>query len=249
MASFECGRQIKREVQTVDEVPFQRHDVKSEPGEAEMFSKCGRNGDASDTYMSTNDLDENDELKVNMPIDKFDPEEIKIEKICFIPYFDLKSEKCEKAIKEGSNLKECEEESFSHENGSSNSWRNHNESRAILLENITEGSKPSVGFTKDTGNILVEIKEETIFEEKKDILTENIPSGPEGMEFVVENDHVKHKMVPTIVDEQYYSTNCLNSKTSEKLLTGKKPFQCKICSKSFIQESALKYHEKIHSVL
>ncbi|XP_074028849.1 uncharacterized protein isoform X4 [Leptinotarsa decemlineata] len=148
MASFECGRQIKREVQTVDEVPFQRHDVKSEPGEAEMFSKCGRNGDASDTYMSTNDLDENDELKVNMPIDKFDPEEIKIEKICFIPYFDLKSEKCEKAIKEGSNLKECEEESFSHENGSSNSWRNHNESRAILLENITEGSKPSVGFTK-----------------------------------------------------------------------------------------------------
>nr|XP_023028546.1 uncharacterized protein LOC111516623 isoform X2 [Leptinotarsa decemlineata] len=249
MASFECGRQIKGEIQSVgDEVPFQKLDVKSEPSDAEMFSKCGRNGDASDTNMPTNDLDENDEFKMNMPMDKFDPEEVKIEETFLIPYLDLKSENCENAIMEGSNLKACEEELFSHENGSSNIWRNHNESHAILFENMTEDLKPSVGFTTDTGNIPVEIKEETMFEEKEEIFNENIPSGSNGKEFVVENDHVKHEMVQTIVNEQYYSTNCLNLKTSEKLLTGEKPFQCKICSKSFIQESALKYHEKIHRV-
>ncbi|XP_023028530.1 uncharacterized protein [Leptinotarsa decemlineata] len=231
---FESGRQIKME-------------VKSEPSEAEMFSECERNGDASNTNMSTNDLDENDELKVNMPIDKFDPDEIKVEETCFIPYFDLKSEKCEKAIKEGSNLKACEEELFSHENGSSNSWRNHNESRAILLENITEDSKPSVGFTKDIGNILVETKEKTIFDEKEEIFIENIPSAPDEMKFVVEDDYVvKHEMEPTTerINEQY---NSANLETSERSHSEEKPFQCKMCSKSFTKADVLKHHEKLHT--
>ncbi|XP_023028630.2 uncharacterized protein isoform X2 [Leptinotarsa decemlineata] len=235
MASLECERQIKREVQSVDdEVPFQKHDVKSEPSEAEMFSECERNGDASDANMSTNDLDEHDELKVNMHINKFDPEEITIEETFFTPYFDLKSEKCENAMMEGSNLKACEE-LFSHENGSSNSRRNHNESHAILFGNMTEDLKPSVGFTTDSGNIFVETKEETIFEKKEEI-----------MEFAVENDHVKHGILATTVNEQYNSINCLNLKTSEKPHSGEKTFRCKICSKSFARTDALKYHEKLH---
>ncbi|XP_074028957.1 uncharacterized protein isoform X2 [Leptinotarsa decemlineata] len=147
MASFECGRQIIREVQFVGyEVPFQKHDVKSEPRDAEMFSECERNDDVSDSNMPTNDLDENDKLKINMPIDKFNPEEIKIEETYFSPYFDPKSEKYENAIVEGSNFKECEGQLFSHDNWPSNSWQSYNESHAILLENVTEDLKP-VGFT------------------------------------------------------------------------------------------------------
>ncbi|XP_023028521.1 uncharacterized protein [Leptinotarsa decemlineata] len=251
MASFECGRPIKtEEVESVDdEVPFQKHEVKSEPSEAEMFSKCERNGDASDTNMPTNDLDENDEFKVDMPIDKFDPEQIDSEDNFFIPHPDIKFVKCENRITEGSNVKACEGELFNHENGSINR-RNHNESYGELVENITKDLTPSVVFTTDTGNIFVETKKETFTVKKEEIFTENVPSAQDEMKFAVDSEHVvKHEMVPTTErnNEEYNSAICSNSNTSEKLHSGEKPFQCKICSKSFAKADALKYHEKLHT--
>ncbi|XP_074028893.1 uncharacterized protein [Leptinotarsa decemlineata] len=230
MASLECGRQIKTEVQSVDdEVPFQKHDVKSEQSEADMFSEFESNGDAFDTNMPTNDLEENDELKVNISIDKFDPEQIKIEDNFFIPHLDLKSEECENAITEGPNFTACEGESFNHKNGFINSRHNHNESRVKIVANMTKDLKPDVGFNPDTGNILVEIKEETVFEKKEEIFYENIPSASDEMNFAVENDHVvKHEMVPTKerINEQYNSAICLNLNNSERLHSEEKPFQC-----------------------
>ncbi|XP_023028605.1 uncharacterized protein isoform X1 [Leptinotarsa decemlineata] len=238
MASFECGKQIKREVQSVDdEVLFQKHDVKSE---------YGRKGDAN---MPINDLEENDKLKVTMLIDKFDPEKIKIEENFFIPRLDLKSEKCENTIIEDLNLKACEEELFSYENGYSNSWQNHNEAHAILLQNVTEDLKP-VGLTADTGNVFVETEKETFIVKKEEIFNENIPSAPDEMKFAVEDDHVvKPEMEPTTerINELYNSADCSNLKISQKLHSGENSFQCKICSKSFAKAGSLKYHEKVHT--
>ncbi|XP_074037362.1 uncharacterized protein [Leptinotarsa decemlineata] len=51
----------------------------------------------------------------------------------------------------------------------------------------------------------------------------------------------------TIVDKKEEIINENMLKRHEKIHTGKKPLQCKICFKSFIRNSVLKKHEMIHT--
>ncbi|XP_074036996.1 uncharacterized protein [Leptinotarsa decemlineata] len=253
MATDECGRPIKQEV--------------------EYF------GDENDTH---NSEDKFDALQGIIPKNEFGPEQIKSDVIDTV-YHDMKSERCLEDVKEGLHCEECgrglhsptdffttdtlqscnchartgddmtldlkplnfgldsgiffhetqgetvvkKEEEVTDENMS---LTPHGELFGIKNFNSFEHEEEINEF--NSGNYLSSVREGTFHEENENF-SENLNEGKDAK--LVENKHTEK--LPVSSGESRISKKYIHSKR----------FQCQTCFKSFFQRSHLRDHELIHT--
>ncbi|XP_074033710.1 uncharacterized protein isoform X5 [Leptinotarsa decemlineata] len=122
-----------------------------------------------------------------------------------------------------------------------------NEFLDIQGEDMTHDSKP----TTDSGNVFVETENGTVIDKKEESIEKKEESFNEKKssalcqkEFGIAKDHIVKPYQCKICSKSFI-WKC-HLKIHEKTHTGEKSFQCKICLKSFVERGNLKAHERIH---
>ncbi|XP_074037360.1 uncharacterized protein [Leptinotarsa decemlineata] len=268
MAASECGRLIKKEVESVD------NDNHIYFGESDAFKM----------NIPKNEF-EPEQIKSEEDVTEFNN-------------YEMKSEKYLDELKEGSYCEVCggrllyPTDFFSPDDLKfSCICQCQNESNVMQCEN-TMDVKP-FGFGSDFGTSVFETQEEKIAGKEKDFINGNVSLTSREKEFTVEAEYempCKTEENNEIFDSGYYLNSfaestgvcsknlnggtdvesfennhtekiqlhqcqfCFKSfnhrcrlKKHEKIHSGQKPFQCNICSKSFSERGNLKIHEKIHT--
>ncbi|XP_074033707.1 uncharacterized protein isoform X2 [Leptinotarsa decemlineata] len=286
MAIEDCGIFIKKELESVgDEEVFETNIMKCETGETETVSESGKY-DMFGIGMVTHNFDEKDDMV-----------KIKSERVIDI-YHEPISEKCIEKISEGPQNKfleiqakrelesvedevvfetdmKCETEMVG-ESGEYDMFGiemvTHNleekydidqiKSESVIdvyhepksekcIEEISEGPQNKFLEIQDSGNVFVETENGTVIDKKEESIEKKEESFNEKKssalcqkEFGIAKDHIVKPYQCKICSKSFI-WKC-HLKIHEKTHTGEKSFQCKICLKSFVERGNLKAHERIH---
>ncbi|XP_074033708.1 uncharacterized protein isoform X3 [Leptinotarsa decemlineata] len=119
------------------------------------------------------------------------------------------------------------------------------------IEETSEGPQNKFLEIQDSGNVFVETENGTVIDKKEESIEKKEESFNEKKssalcqkEFGIAKDHIVKPYQCKICSKSFI-WKC-HLKIHEKTHTGEKSFQCKICLKSFVERGNLKAHERIH---